>query len=136
MSGHLGPALFQVSPGQKADSRQLARFLRQWPKDRGIAFEFRNQTWFDESIYRVLRDANAALCLTEGEDLETPWVLTSDFVYLRLRKPEYLESKLISIQYLANAYPIYAIFKGGKSAAGALNAEKLLISQKAMGAAG
>ena len=139
-SGHLGPVLFQVASNQKADSQKLARFLQRWPQNRRVAFAFRNSTWFDERIYRVLRDTNAALCLTESEDLETPWVLTSDFVYLRLRKPEYLESKLISVQYrveqyLANAYPIFAIFKGGNSAAGALNAEKLLISQKAMGAA-
>jgi uncharacterized protein YecE (DUF72 family) len=139
-SERLGPVLFQVGPSQKADNKKLARFLQLWPKDKRVAFEFRNQTWFDESIYRVLRDTNAALCLTESEDLETPWVLTSDFVYLRLRKPEYLESKLISVQYrveqyLANAYPTFAIFKGGESAAGALNAERLFVSQRAVGTA-
>ena len=137
---HLGPVLFQVGSSQKADGRKLARFLQFWPKGRRVAFEFGNLTWLNESVYGVLRDANAALCLTESESLETPWVLTSDFVYLRLRKPEYLESKLISIkyrveQYLANAYPTFAIFKGGKSAAGALNAEKLFIGQKAIGVA-
>lgn len=139
-SGRLGPVLFQISSNQKADGKKLARFLQLWPKDRRVAFEFRNLTWLGESIYQVLRDANAALCLTESEDLETPWVLTSDFVYLRLRKPEYLQSKLISVQYrveqyLANAYPTFAIFEGGRSAAGALNAEKLFVSQRAMGAA-
>ena len=139
-NSRLGPILFQIASSQKADSKRLARFLQRWPRDTRVAFEFRNVTWFDESIYQVLRDANAALCVTESEDLETPWVLTSDFVYLRLRKPEYLQSKLISVQYrveqyLANAYPTFAIFKGGRSAAGALNAEKLFISQKVMGAA-
>lgn len=138
-SGHLGPVLFQVGPSQKAHDRKLARFLQGWPQGRRVAFEFRNASWLDETIYRVLRNANAALCLTESEDLETPWVLTSDFVYLRLRKPEYLESKLTSIQYrveqyLANAYPTFAVFKGNESAAGALNAEKLFIGQKAVGA--
>ena len=136
----LGPVLFQLDSNGKADHNQLRRFLRLLPKDLQFAFEFRNVSWFDESIYKVLRDANAALCLTESEDLETPWVLTADFVYMRLRKPEYLQSKLISVQYRveqyhANAYPTFAIFKGGKSAAGALNAEKLSITQRMMGAA-
>jgi uncharacterized protein YecE (DUF72 family) len=140
MSGRLGPILFQIASKYKASRDRLGQFLKLWPKEMRVAFEFRNVTWFDETIYQVLRDANAALCLTESEDLETPWVLTSDFVYLRLRKPEYLESKLISVQYrveqyLANAYPTFAIFKGGASAAGALNAEKLFISQKIVGAA-
>jgi uncharacterized protein YecE (DUF72 family) len=134
----LGPVLFQIASNYKADRNHLAHFLKLLPKGMRVAFEFRNVTWLDESIYQVLRDANAALCLTESEDLETPWVLTADFVYLRLRKPEYLESKLISVQYrveqyLANAYPTFAIFKGGKSPAGALNAEKLRITQKVMG---
>ncbi|MFL6464198.1 MAG: DUF72 domain-containing protein [Bryobacteraceae bacterium] len=136
----LGPILFQIASNCKADRNHLAYFLKLLPKDMRVAFEFRNVTWFAESIYQTLRNTNAALCLTESEDLETPWVLTADFVYLRLRKPEYLESKLISVQYrveqyLANAYPTFAIFKGGKSAAGALNAEKLSVSQKAMGTA-
>jgi len=136
----LGPVLFQLASQQKANPDQLHRLLKLLPKSMQAAFEFRNVTWFDESIYHVLRDANAALCLTESEDLETPWVLTADFVYLRLRKPEYLQSKLISVQYrveqyLANAYPTFAIFGGGKTAAGALNAEKLFVSQKVVGAA-
>ena len=139
-NGRLGPILFQIASSQKADFQRLARFLQRWPRNTRVAFEFRNVTWFDESIYQVLRDTNAALCLTESEDLETPWVLTSDFVYLRLRKPEYLQSKLISVQYrveqyLSNAYPTFAIFKAGRSAAGALNAEKLSVTQKVMGTA-
>ncbi|MBV8706088.1 MAG: DUF72 domain-containing protein [Acidobacteriaceae bacterium] len=136
----LGPVLLQLTSHAKADPSQLRRFLKLLPKGMQVAFEFHNATWLDESVYQVLRDANAALCLTESEDLETPWVLTSDFVYLRLRKPEYLQSKLISVQYrveqyLANAYPTFAIFKGGKTAAGALNAEKLFVTQKVVGAA-
>jgi uncharacterized protein YecE (DUF72 family) len=139
--GRLGPVLFQLSSNCKSDCNHLIRFLKLLPKDMKVAFEFRNVSWLDESTYEVLRDVNAALCLTESEDLETPWVLTADFVYLRLRKPEYLESKLISVQYrveqyLANAYPTFAIFKGGKSAAGALNAEKLRITQKVVGTTG
>ncbi len=137
---HLGPVLFQIASNRKADRDQLHRFLKLLPKGLPVAFEFRNVTWFDESIYQVLRDANAALCLSESEDLETPWVLTADFVYLRLRKPEYLQSKLISVQYrveqyLANNYPTFAIFKVGKTAAGALNAEKLSVTQKTLRAA-
>jgi uncharacterized protein YecE (DUF72 family) len=139
-AGRLGPVLFQLSTSGKADRDQLRRFLGLLPKGISVAFEFRNLTWFDESIYEILRHENAALCLTESDDLETPWVLTADFVYMRLRKPEYLESKLISMQYrteqyLANNYPTFAIFKGGKSAAGALNAEKLFITQKVTRAA-
>ena len=131
----LGPILFQLPPSFKAHRERLAHFTALLPRGLKTAFEFRNASWFDESIYAVLRDANVALCIAENENLETPHVITADFVYLRLRKPDYAESELDSIayrvdQYRANAYPTYAIFKHEETPSGALNAEKLLVEQK------
>ena len=131
-AGRLGPILFQLPPTFKADPERLAQFVKLLPRGLKVAFEFRNATWFDDPTYSVLRNANVALCLAENENLETPFVLTSDFVYLRLRKPEYTESELMSIayrveQYRANQYLTFAIFKHEETPAGALNAEKLLV---------
>jgi uncharacterized protein YecE (DUF72 family) len=136
-AGRLGPILFQLAPSFKADRDRLARFVGSLPRAVRAAFEFRNATWFDESVYQVLQDANVALCMAENENLETPHVITADFVYMRLRKPEYTESELESIeyrvgQYRSNGYPTYAIFKHEETPAGALNAEKLLRSQSAI----
>ena len=130
-AGRLGPILFQLAPSFRIDLERLRRFVGGLPRAIRAAFEFRNATWFDESVYQVLRDANVGLCQAENENLETPHVLTTDFVYLRLRKPDYTESELESIgyrigQYRANEYPTYAIFKHEDTPAGALNAEKLL----------
>ena len=131
----LGPILFQLPPSMKQDVERLRRFIGLLPRGLRTAFEFRNASWFDEETYKALQDCNVAMCLAENENLETPYVLTSDFVYLRLRKPDYLESELASIayrveQYLGNGYPTYAIFKHEDTPAGALNAEKLLASEK------
>jgi uncharacterized protein YecE (DUF72 family) len=120
-AGRLGPILFQLPPAFKQDLGRLANFVGLLPRGLRAAFEFRN--------------ASVALCLAENENLETPHVLTADFVYLRLRKPDYLESELTGIayrveQYLGNGYPIYAIFKHEETPAGALNAEKLLNADK------
>jgi uncharacterized protein YecE (DUF72 family) len=127
----LGPILFQLPPSLKKDLEGLNEFLLTLPKNVKTAFEFRNPTWFADDVYKVMRAANVGLCMAENENLETPHVLTSDFVYLRLRKPEYTPSELASInyrvdQYLSNAYPTYAIFKHEETPAGALNAETLL----------
>jgi len=132
-AGRLGPILFQLPPSVKADRERLARFTALLPRGLKTAFEFRNATWFDESVYTIMRESNVGLCLAENENLETPHVLTADFVYMRLRKPDYAESEIGGIsyridQYHANGYPTYAIFKHEESPAGALNAEKLLIS--------
>lgn len=135
-AGRLGPILFQLPPGFKQDAGKLAKFVALLPRGLRAAFEFRNASWFAEDTYNVLKDSNVALCLAENENLETPHVLTADFVYLRLRKPDYLESELASItyrveQYLGNGYPTYAIFKHEESPGGALNAEKLLMKTTA-----
>ena len=135
-AGRLGPILFQLPPSLKIDTERLARFAGGLPRAVRAAFEFRNATWFDESAYQVLQDANVGLCLAENENLETPHVLTADFVYLRLRKPDYTESELESInyrvsQYRSNGYPTYAIFKHEETPAGALNAERLMNAQAA-----
>jgi uncharacterized protein YecE (DUF72 family) len=138
VAGRLGPILFQLAPTFKIDNARLRHFVRLLPKSDRTAFEFRNATWFDESTYEILKEANVALCHAENENLETPHVLTSDFVYMRLRRPDYSQSELLSIeyrvqQYRTNGYPTYAIFKHEESPAGALNAEKLLAATKEAG---
>jgi uncharacterized protein YecE (DUF72 family) len=136
----LGPVLFQLAPSFKVDAQRLFGFVKLLPRGLRAAFEFRNASWFDDAIYQILRDENVALCLAENETLETPFVLTADFVYLRLRKPDYTESEMTSIayrvdQYLSNAYPTYAIFKHEETPAGALNAETLLTTERSKGTA-
>ena len=130
-AGRLGPILFQLAPTFKIDVPLLTSFVRILPRSIKTAFEFRNASWFSEQVYDILRSANVGLCLAENETLETPFVLTADFVYLRLRKPDYAESELSSIayrvqQYTGNGYPTFAIFKHEETPAGALNAEQLL----------
>ena len=132
-AGRLGPILFQLPPSLKADPLRLQSFVSTLPRAVKTAFEFRNASWFNDDIYQILRSANVGLCLAENETLETPHVLTADFVYLRLRKPEYTESELTSLayrvqQYQGNGYPTFAIFKHEETPAGALNAEQLLHS--------
>jgi uncharacterized protein YecE (DUF72 family) len=134
----LGPILFQLAPTFKMDAGRLAHFVRLLPKTDRSAFEFRNATWFDETAYTILKESNVALCQAENENLESPHVITADFVYLRLRRPDYSHSELLSIeyrvqQYRSNGYPTYAIFKHEESPAGALNAEKLLAATKEAG---
>jgi uncharacterized protein YecE (DUF72 family) len=132
-AGRLGPILFQLPPSLKVDPARLASFLSCIPRNIRVAFEFRHTSWFDDKVYETLQAANAGLCLAENENLETPPVITADFVYLRLRKPEYSESEMETFawrarQYRTNGYSVYAIFKHEESPSGALNAESLLRS--------
>ena len=85
----LGPVLFQLPPNFKADVPTLAAFVEKLPEDMRCAFEFRNQSWLVEEVYKLLEKHGVALCLAESEKFEVPEVLTAGFVYVRLRKPDY-----------------------------------------------
>lgn len=125
-AGRLGPILFQLPPSFKKDLETLAEFSTGLPKTIQAAFEFRDESWFDEATFSLLRSRNIALCVAENEKLETPKVTTANFVYLRLRKPEYSEEELKQINLARGDLETFAIFKHEESPAGALNAEILL----------
>ncbi len=91
----LGPVLFQLPPTFKQDVPLLRSFLaEQVPAGMRAAFEFRHASWFDETVYAVLREHGAALCIAESEDLETPAQATAPFGYLRLRREDYTPAML------------------------------------------
>lgn len=96
-AARLGPVLFQFPPFAKADPDRLLALLGLCPAGVRVAFEFRNTSWFTDSIYRILEDHRAALCLAESEKLETPKVMTADFAYFRLRKGAYTPEALAGI---------------------------------------
>ena len=91
----LGPILFQLPPNFKKDVPRLRDFLKLLPRRKRAAFEFRHASWFDDEVFDLLRERQVALCIAEAEDgLETPFVATADWGYLRLRMPEYSDSEL------------------------------------------
>jgi uncharacterized protein YecE (DUF72 family) len=90
-----GPVLFQLPPQMKKDLARLSGFVALLPEGHGAAFEFRNESWFDDEVYAVLRSAGAALCLSEREDnAPPPLVETAPWGYVRLRLETYSEEEL------------------------------------------
>src|SRR4029078_13312627 len=90
-----GPVLFQLAPFQKKDVPRLREFLQLLPPDHMAAFEFRNASWFDDEVYALLHDANAALVLSEREDnAPPPLIETAPWGYVRLRLEEYSDDDL------------------------------------------
>jgi uncharacterized protein YecE (DUF72 family) len=84
-----GPILFQLPPFLKKDVPLLQAFLGELPRRGVAAFEFRHASWFSDEVYEALRAGGAALCIADGEKLETPLVATTDWGYLRLRREDY-----------------------------------------------
>jgi uncharacterized protein YecE (DUF72 family) len=90
-----GPLLFQLPGNFKKDVARLREFLSLLPRRRRAAFEFRHESWFDREVYDVLGDRRVALCIAEADDtVNTPFVSTADWGYLRLRMPNYSDAAL------------------------------------------
>jgi uncharacterized protein YecE (DUF72 family) len=90
-----GPVLFQLPPFLKKDLPRLDGFLTLLPEGHDAAFEFRNESWFDDDVYDALKRAGASLVLSEREDnAPPPLVETAPFGYIRLRLESYSDDDL------------------------------------------
>jgi uncharacterized protein YecE (DUF72 family) len=130
-SRHLGPVLFQLPPAMKCDVDLLTGYLALLPQGMRYAFEFRHPSWLVKEVYDALAERNISLCVAESERLEVPEVLTADFVYYRLRKPDYTPADIDAFaarsqELLLTGRDLYLMFKHEESPEGALNAETLL----------
>ncbi len=119
----------------KCDEALLGDFLATLPTDMRCAFEFRHASWLVRSGVRLLEKHGVALCLAESEKLVIPEVITADFVYSRLRMPEYSSEDRKEIaarvgQLLSKGQDVYVFFKHEETPAGALYAEELLAARK------
>jgi uncharacterized protein YecE (DUF72 family) len=134
-AGKLGPLLFQLPPNFKVDLARLEAFLKAPALRRNrllqVAFEFRHPSWFTDATYDILRRANIALCIAEGDDLKTPGVSTANFHCYRLRRAGgYSAPKLRAFakqfKQLATRSEVYAYFRHEDEPTGALNAAAVL----------
>ena len=90
-----GPVLFQLPPFLKKDLPRLREFVALLPQGHTAAFEFRNDSWFDDEVYAALKGAGASLCFSEREDnAPPPLVETAPWGYVRLRLEHYSDDDL------------------------------------------
>jgi uncharacterized protein YecE (DUF72 family) len=133
-AGRLGVVLFQLPPNLKADPARLADFLKEAAPENTnalrVAFEFRHASWFASEIFDLLSQHQAALCVAESDDLETPDVTTAPFSCYRLRKSDYAVAELPQIEARLTAKAsqgeVFAYMKHEDSPKGALQATALL----------
>lgn len=126
----LGCVLFQLPPYLRKDNERLDAFLSIWPKAFPAALEFRHASWFDDEIAETLARHGAAICTSEDGELPMPGVLaTTDWIYLRLRKPDYDNEALaawIARGEDSDAARAFAFFKHEDEGAGPALASRFL----------
>jgi len=94
LGNKLGVVLFQLPPYLRKDLPRLRDFLDQLPSRGRIAFEFRHASWQDDEVCEVLRSRGAMLCVTDSDEGDTPFVVTADRGYVRLRRTHYDDGEL------------------------------------------
>jgi uncharacterized protein YecE (DUF72 family) len=130
-AGKLGLLLFQLPPNFKLDLARLSDFLSA-PAflEQGrpaIAFEFRHESWFTDEAYALLRAHNAALCIAETEEFQTPEVhpAASHTSFRMRRSGGYTEAELSRFAArcldLSKERDIYIYFKHEDEPSGALD---------------
>ena len=87
----LGPMLVQLPPRWHRDVDRLDRFLAAAGPGRRWAVELRDPSWLHDDVFEALRRHGAALCI---HDLlpDHPWLLTTDWAYLRFHGPHAIEA--------------------------------------------
>ncbi|RXH54283.1 DUF72 domain-containing protein [Granulicella sibirica] len=135
-AGKLGLLLFQLPPNLKMDLDRLEAFLNipilQAAGRPSIAFEFRHESWFVDSVYERLHASKAALCVAESDDLASPEVHPADgLACFRLRRTGgYSEAEVEAfaqkLSDLAKTREVYAYFKHEDDPSGAWNATTFL----------
>ncbi len=82
----LGPVLVQLPPGMRAEPKRLAETLDCFPKPVRVAVEFRDESWFDDSICSILEKHGAALCLADSPHRRTPIWRTAGWGFVRFHE--------------------------------------------------
>jgi uncharacterized protein YecE (DUF72 family) len=83
LNDKLGPLLYQLPPNMKRNDERLETFLAILPRQYSYVFEFRNESWFDDGVFNVLKRYNAGWCVFDMPDFTSPVVATADFAYVR-----------------------------------------------------
>lgn len=77
--------LWQLPPKFKADEERLISFIKllKVQKKYRQVFEFRNKSWYKDSIFEILKEHNMALCIADWPEFSRQGPVVADFVYLR-----------------------------------------------------
>jgi uncharacterized protein YecE (DUF72 family) len=124
LGSRMGPVLFQLPPNLKKDLDRLRNFLSYLPDGRRFTFEFRHESWFDEDVANALRERDAALCISDQEDFQSPVLSTAGWGYLRLHRFDYTPSTLeewagrVQSQGWSEAYVYFKHDEGAEGSSG------------------
>jgi len=106
--------LWQLPPRFKANLKRLNQFLKILPKKRRSsqtgtprstwrhAFEFRDESWLADEVYKILKKYNAAIVFQDNPGWPITNKITADFTYIRFHGKTHLYSSCYTENELKN----------------------------------
>jgi uncharacterized protein YecE (DUF72 family) len=137
LGAHLGPVLYQLPPRWHRNVDRLRDFLAALPVGPAHVFEFRDPSWYDDEVRRVLESAGAGFCMHDLRGVVSPLWITARVVYIRFHGPgqtayaggysrEHLERWAGRIAgYRQAGHDVYAYFNNDDQAHAVRNALEL-----------
>ena len=83
----LGPIIFQLPTGWRANLRRLEAFLGALPATAAYVFDLRDPTWHTPDVFDLLREHQASFCIYQLHGYNAPMEAPGDLVYIRLSGP-------------------------------------------------
>jgi uncharacterized protein YecE (DUF72 family) len=85
----------------KRNDEVLENFLSLLPQKYQHVFEFRHDSWIDDSVFHILQQYNVGLCVFDMPGFTCPLVATTDFAYIRFHGSHSLYSSCYSNKELS-----------------------------------
>jgi uncharacterized protein YecE (DUF72 family) len=102
LGNNLGPLLYQLPPNMHRDNIRLETFLRLLDNRLRHIFEFRHQSWMDDSVFELLKKYNAGFCVYDMPGFTSPVTATTDLAYVRFHGRDNLYSSCYRDSELAD----------------------------------
>lgn len=101
LEGKLGCILYQLPANIHRNDSLLEDFLKLLPTELQHVIEFREESWFVDSVVNLLRNYNVGFCIYDGFHIATPMVVTAEFAYIRFHGSGMLYGGCYSDDYLS-----------------------------------
>jgi uncharacterized protein YecE (DUF72 family) len=92
----LGIFLFQMPANQGKDINKLKNFINLLPDKCKYAFEFRNDSWFNDDVFNILDRNNCGVVISSSPDFPFHDIATGRICYIRMHGSKKLYSSKYS----------------------------------------
>ena len=83
LGDNLGPLLYQLPSGMHREDARLEAFLKLLDNRLRHVFEFRHQSWMDDTVFSLLKKYNAGFCIYDMPGFTSPAIATAELAYVR-----------------------------------------------------